>query len=169
MQKTYEGGVFDPEAFRSMMARMRPEDIGLGGGADPVLDRFRLSVLTEGSGTQVFATTFVQWTAREALRSAQPLTMLVRFTPRQREKPMNELLAESQRAPELDPDGSLIDADLGAYYTWMNQQRLAGSAQSAFLVWLEDREQALVIAPGMARGRRVENRVELRELVGRIV
>jgi hypothetical protein len=62
MQRTYEGGVFDPEAFRSMLARIRPEEIGLGPG---VLNRFQLSVLTEGSGTQVFATTFVQWAARE--------------------------------------------------------------------------------------------------------
>ncbi len=43
-----------------------------------MLNRFQLSLLTEGSGTQVFATTFVQWAAREALRRAQPLTV---FTP----------------------------------------------------------------------------------------
>src|SRR5437588_10592409 len=28
---------------------------------------------------------------------------------------------------ELDPAGSLIDADMGAYYTWLNQQRLERS------------------------------------------
>ena len=39
---------------------------------------------------------------------------------------MNELLAEHQRPPDLDPRGSLIDADMGAYYTWLNQQRLPG-------------------------------------------
>ena len=51
-------------------------------GADAMLTRFQLSLLTEGSGTQVFATTFVQWAAREALRRAQPITLLARFTPR---------------------------------------------------------------------------------------
>src|SRR5436305_4305478 len=107
------------------MAQTRAGEIGLSSGGDYVLDRFQLSLLSEGSGTQVFATTFVQWAAREALRRAQPMTMLVRFAPRQREKPMNELLAEAQRRPELDAHGSLIDADMGAWYTWLNQQRLS--------------------------------------------
>ena len=103
MQKTYEAAVFDPEAFRTMLAQMKPEEAGLNAGGDEVLNRFQLSLLTEGSGTQVFATTFVQWAAREALRRAQPLTLVARFAPRQREKQMNELLAERQRPPELDP------------------------------------------------------------------
>ena len=115
MQKFYEASVFDPEAFRTRMAQIGPGEIGLNSGGDEVLNRFQLSLLTEGSGTQVFATTFVQWAAREALRRAQPVTLLVRFTPRQRENPMNELLAEAQRRPELDPQGSLVDADMGAY------------------------------------------------------
>ena len=126
MQKTYEAAVFDPEAFRTMLAQMKPEEAGFRSGEDQVLTRFQLSLLTEGSGTQVFATTFVQWAAREALRRAQPLTVFLRFAPRQRDKQMNELLAEHQRQPELDPLGSLIDADMGAYYTWLNQQRLSG-------------------------------------------
>src|ERR1700722_875868 len=29
MQKTYEASVFDPEAFRSMLAQMKPEEVGL--------------------------------------------------------------------------------------------------------------------------------------------
>src|SRR5579862_4191696 len=107
MQKTYEAPVFDPEAFRTMLAQIKPEEVGFEGG-DGTLSRFQLSLLTEGSGTQVFSTTFVQWAAREALRRAQPLTLLIRFAPRQREKQMNELLAEHQRPPDPDPAGSLI-------------------------------------------------------------
>lgn len=166
MQKTYSNGVFDPEAFRSMLARLRPEEIGLDATRDPILSRFQLSVLTEGSGTQVFATTFVQWTAREALRRAQPLTLFARFSPRQRERPMNELLAESQRTPDLDPDGSLIDGDLGAYYTWINQQRLSGAEESAFLVWHQD--QVLVIAPSFEPGKRMDSTEKLSDLIARI-
>ena len=64
-----------------------------------MLNHFQLKLLTEGSGTQIFSTTFAQWTAREALRRAQPLTMLVRFAPRQRQRPMNELLANSTATP----------------------------------------------------------------------
>ena len=42
---------------------------------DQVMQRFDVSLLTEGSGTQIFSTSFAQWAAREALRRAQPLTL----------------------------------------------------------------------------------------------
>ncbi|HVW85951.1 MAG TPA: hypothetical protein VHB50_14780 [Bryobacteraceae bacterium] len=168
MQRTYEASVFDPEAFRTMLAQIKPEEVGLNTVGDKVLNRFALSLLTEGSGTQVFATTFVQWAAREALRRAQPLTMLIRFAPRQREKPMNELLAETQRRPELDPQGSLVDADMGAYYTWLNMQRLSGAGKMAFLVWFEDHREAIVIAPGLERGKQSDASVELADLIAKI-
>jgi hypothetical protein len=166
MQKTYEAPVFDPEAFRTMLAQMKPEDAGLS--SDNVLSRFQLSLLTEGAGTQVFSTTFVQWAAREALRRAQPLTLVTRYAPRQREKQMNELLAEHQRAPELDPQGSLIDADMGAYYTWLNQQRLSGDDQSTFLAWFEDHSEAVAIGPKLDRGKTSDAPIDLAGLVARI-
>jgi hypothetical protein len=165
MQKTYEAAVFDPEAFRTMLAQIKPEEAGVGDG---VLSRFQLSLLTEGSGTQVFSTTFVQWAAREALRRAQPLTVLTRYAPRQRENQMNELLAEHQRKPELDPKGSLIDADMGAYYTWLNQQRLPGEEKSAFVAWFEDHEEAIVIAPGFEAGKRSDRAIDMADLIARI-
>jgi hypothetical protein len=168
MQKTYEAAVFDPEAFRTMLAQMKPEEAGLQAGGDEVLNRFQLSLMTEGSGTQVFSTTFVQWAAREALRRAQPLTIVTRFAPRQREKQMNELLAEHQRPPELDPRGSLIDADMGAYYTWLNQQRLPGEEKSAFLAWFEDHGEAVAIAPALGKGEHSDNPVDLGDLIARI-
>jgi hypothetical protein len=141
-----------PEALRTLMAQMRPADIGLNQSADPVLAWFRLKLLTEGSGTQIFSTTFVQWAAREALRRAQPVSMLVRFAPRQRQKPMNELLSPNSRPPELDPIGSLIDADMGAYYSWINQQRLPGADKASFVAWFEDHNCAVVIGPAVPRG-----------------
>jgi hypothetical protein len=168
MQRIYESSVFDPEAFRTRMAQTKPEEIGMESGGDGVLKRFQLSLLTEGSGTQVFATTFVQWAAREALRRAQPLTLLARFTPRQRENPMNELLAEARRRPELDPSGSLVDADMGAYYTWLNQQRLSGADKATFLVWWEDHQEAVAIGPGLERDKRSDSPVELRELLAQL-
>ena len=146
-----------PETLRTTMARMRPSDLGMDTAGndkakDEVLDRFRVVLLTEGSGTQVFSTTFAQWAAREALRRAQPLTLLVRFAPRQRQKPMYELLSTSPDRAEVDPIGSLIDADMGAYYNWLNQQRLPGAEKSSFLVWFEGHNQALAIGPSMPRG-----------------
>ena len=110
----------------------------------------------------------MQWAAREALRRAQPLTLVAHFTPRQRENQMNELLAEHQHKPELDPQGSLIDADMGAYYTWLNQQRLAGEEKSAFLAWFEDHEEAVAIGPKMEHGKRSDAAIELSDLIARI-
>ena len=167
MQRTYEAPAFDPEAFRTMLAQIQPAQLGFQGG-DETLNRFELSLLTEGSGTQVFSTTFVQWAAREALRRAQPLTLLIRFAPRQREKQMNELLAEHQRAADLDPMGSLIDADMGAYYTWVNQQRLVGAEKAAFLAWFEDHGEAIAIAPGLEPGRTSAEPIELADLARRL-
>jgi hypothetical protein len=141
-----------PESLRTLMARMRPADLGFDKAGDPVLDRFQVRLLTEGSGTQIFSTSFAQWAARESLRRAQPLTLLVRFAPRQRQKPMNELLSPSHEPAELDPLGSLMDADMAAYYNWINQQRLPGSDRSLFLAWFENHREAVAISPSMPRG-----------------
>jgi len=154
-----------PEELRSHMARLSPSDLGMGKGGDEVLERFEVKLFTEGSGTQIFSTTFAQWAAREALRRAQPHTLLVRFAPRQRQKPMNELMAVSDSKPELDPTGSLIDADMGSYYHWINQQRLPGSEQSSFLVWFEGHSHALVIAPSLPQGTESNSHLNLGELL----
>ena len=154
-----------PEALRTHLARLRPADLGLGKAGDAVLDRFQVKMLTEGSGTQVFSTTFAQWTAREALRRAQPLTLLVRFAPRQRQKPMNEMLSASHGVAELDPLGSLIDADMGAYYNWLNLQRLPGAQQSSFLVWFEGHNEAVAIGPSLPRGTESNAATSLEQLL----
>jgi hypothetical protein len=99
------------------------------------------------------------------LRRAQPLTLLVRFAPRQRQKPMNELLSSGQAENELDLVGSLVDADMGAYYNWLNQQRLPGAEQAAFLVWFEGHSQALAIGPSLPRGTESTTVADLSELV----
>lgn len=154
-----------PEELRTHLAKLTPSDLGVSKAIDPVLDRFQLKLLTEGSGTQIFSTTFVQWTTREALRRAQPLTLVVRFAPRQRQRPMNELLSNSEASPELDPLGSLIDADMAAYYHWINQQRLSGAEQSSFLVWFEGHSDALAISPSLPRGTESHSPVTLAKLL----
>jgi hypothetical protein len=152
-----------PEVLRTRLAQLQPADLGFHQG-DQVLDRFRVKMLTEGSGTQIFSTTFAQWTAREALRRAQPLTLLVRFAPRQRQRPMNEMLAAGAESAELDPVGSLIDGEMGAYYNWLNQQRLPGADQSAFLVWFEGHDQVLAIGPAIPRGTASDSETDLRQV-----
>jgi hypothetical protein len=151
MQKQSEAPGNGPENLRTVMAALRPADLNLGQTGDAVLSRFELRLLTEGSGTQIFSTTFAQWAARETLRRAQPLTLLVRFAPRQRQRPMSEMLAVPKETLELDPAGSLVDADMGAYYTWLNQQRLTGAAQASFLAWFEGHNTAIAIGPAVPR------------------
>ena len=153
MQSVIESGSSGPEALRTLLAQVKPQDVGLASDSDAaVLSHFQLSLLTEGSGTQIFSTTFAQWAAREALRRAQPTTVLVRFAPRQRQQPMNELLSGKHSSNDLDPEGSLVDADMAAYYTWLNQQRLSGADQAAFLAWFEDHNQAIAIGPSLPHG-----------------
>ena len=154
------------DARRTALALTRPEDVGLKGeGDDGVLNHFKLSVLSEGSGTQFFSTTFVQWSAREALRRAQPLTLLARFAPRQTERSMNEMLAGTRKTLVLDPEGALVDADMGAYYTWLNQRRLPGAADSSFLVWFEDHTEALVISRSVTPRTESSGRIEMSQLL----
>ncbi len=165
LQKEIEQPGMGPEQLRTVMAQLRPSDLGLDRTADPVLARFELKLLTEDSGTQIFSTTFAQWAARETLRRAQPLTLLVRFAPRQRQRPMNELLYGNKGAAELDPDGSLVDADMGAYYNWLNQQRLSGAAQSAFIVWFEGHNEAVAIGPGVPRATVSNTPTDLKQIL----
>ena len=82
---------------------------------------------------------------------------------------MNELLVETTRKPDLDPQGSLVEADMAAYYHWLNQQRLSGADRSAFLAWFEDHNQAVAIGPGFERGKTVENPIGLSALIERLV
>ncbi len=154
-----------PETLRTVLAQMRPSDLGLGRAGDEVLDRFQVKLLTEGSGTQIFSTSFAQWAARETLRRAQPLTLLVRFAPRQRQKPMNELLSGPRVNAELDPVGSLVDGDMGSYYTYLNQQRLTGAEKSSFLVWFEGHDKAMAIGPAMPRGTESSSPTDLKQLL----
>jgi hypothetical protein len=153
IQKQVNKPGMGPEELRDFMSHLSPADLGMRGDslAASLLDRFQIKVLTEGSGTQIFSTTYAQWTAREALRRAEPLTLLVRFQPRQRQRPMNELLAGDEGTPQLDPEGSLVDADMASYYHWINQQRLPGAQQASFVVWFEGQRQALVVSPGLPR------------------
>ena len=165
IQSQIERPGMGPEELRTLLARMNPSDLDAGGSGNAVLERFKLKLLTEGSGTQIFATTFAQWATREALRRAEPLTLLVRFAPRQRQRPMNELLSNAGRDPELDATGSLVDADMGAYYHWINQQRLQEYDQSTFLVWFEGHSEALVIAPTLPRGTQSSSSLDLGQLL----
>ena len=162
-----QNGIGGPKELLSLLHGLQPQEIGFDatGQNGAVLSHFATSLLTSGSGTQIFSTSFVQWATRELWRRAQPLTMLARFTPRQRQRPMNELLSGDERNVEMDAPGALIDADMGAYYMWLAQQRLVGAEQSSFLVWFEDHTEALVVSPKLSRNTESNARVDMRWLL----
>jgi hypothetical protein len=170
MHAVIAGGNGGPEQLRTRMAETDPHLLGLPSTADnDAFTRFKVSLMTEGSGTQIFSTTFVQWAAREALRRAQPCTLLLRFAPRQRQLPMNEMLAGNAQKNAADPEGSLVDADMGAFYTWVGQQRLSGANDSGFIAWSEAHNQAIAVSPTAPRGVTSPNLVTLRQLFQQFV
>jgi hypothetical protein len=162
-----QSGIAGPKELLSLLHGLQPAEIGFAATNrnDAILSHFATSLLTSGSGTQIFSTSFVQWATRELWRRAQPLTMLARFAPRQRLRPMNEMLAGDEQKVEMDAPGALIDADMGAYYMWLSQQRLAGAEQSSFLVWFEDHAEALVVSPKLPRNTESNAQVDLRWLL----
>lgn len=162
-----QNGIAGPKELLSLLHGLQPEELGFdaAGRNGAVLSHFATSLLTSGSGTQIFSTSFVQWATRELWRRAQPLTMLARFAPRQRQRPMNELLSGEEKTVEMDAPGALIDADMGAYYMWLGQQRLSGAEQASFLIWFEDHAEALVISPKLSRHTESNARVDLRWLL----
>ena len=82
---------------------------------------------------------------------------------------MNELLSSSPGNLGVDPVGSLIDADMGAYYQWINQQRLPESQQSSFLVWFEGHSQAIAIGPSLTGGSESKSPLDLKALLALVV
>jgi hypothetical protein len=165
MHAEIESGATGPEGLRTKLANLEAQELGLHDSGDPILSHFNVRLLTTNSGTQIFSTTFAELAAKEVLRRAQPLTLFVRFAPRQKQRPMNDLLSVRNQSIEVDPLGSLIDAEMGAYYIWLNEQRLSGSIKSSFLVWFEDHNQALMISPSAPRGTESSNAYGLRELL----
>ena len=78
---------------------------------------------------------------------------------------MNQMLISASASSELDVIGSLVDANLGAYYNWLNQQRLPGAEQSSFVVWFEGHNQAVAIGPSMPRGTESTSPADLAQLL----
>jgi hypothetical protein len=156
--RNYEETQPGPEALRTRLFHLTPEDLGLAtpnpSPAADLLAHFQVEVLGEGSGTQIYSTVFIQWIAREILRRAQPTTLVLRFTPRSTQVPLDQAdqLLVGGKTPSFDQQGSLVDADIGTFYTWLNLQRLPGAEQSSFLAWHQGSSTAFVAGPAVTRG-----------------
>ena len=81
------------------------------------------------------------------------------------ERAMNQHLAGLPSVAEYDARGALIDADMGAYYSWLNMNRLPGADRASFLIWFEDHAEALMMSPSTARGVQSDVRVDLNQLL----
>jgi hypothetical protein len=150
--------------LRSAMATWSPQkQVSMTG--DLLVDRFILSVYGEGSGTQVFSTTFVQWATRELLRRAEPVSVVARYGPRQKQRTLNEMFSANSAGSVLDPAGSLVDADFGAYSTWINLNRLAGSDNARFIAWSQAHRQAIAIGPDCPRGTEAPGGIDVGQLL----
>lgn len=162
IEKVIGSGSAGPEKLRTLMAGWTAQNHNAGAG-DPLVDSFVQSVYDQGAGTQIFSTTFVQWSARELLQRAEPVSVVARFGPRQLQRNMNEMFANP--AEKLDWEGSLVDADFGAYYTWINLNRLTGAENATFLAWSESHQQAVAIGPGLPRGTEAPQSITMDKLL----
>ena len=164
MQTVIDSGSGGPEMLRTIMASWALEARNARTG-DALVDQFVKSVYGDGSGTQIFSTTFVQWSARELLRRADPVSLVARFGPRQRQRTMNEMFTPNSAEPAPDFAGSLVDADFAAYYTWIDLNRLENPQSPTFVAWSVAHSQAVVIGPGRPRGTEALNRTSLAQLL----
>ena len=154
MNRFTHSGPGGPEAMRTQMAALKPAESGANAiTSDPRMQHFINALFAEGSGTQIYSTSFVQWAARETLRRAQPQQLLVRFAPRQRQRTLNQLFDAATNVEVPDPEGSLRDADMGAYYIWLDLQRISAPEHITFLAWREGQRHAVMITPNTPAGK----------------
>lgn len=122
---------------------------------NPRVREFIRNVLLSGNGALIFPSSFVQWTASEALRRAQPQVLYASFGLRARLKPFSSLvLFEDQTRANPTPEendfaGSLLDAQMLAEYVYLSAVRLLPRSAASVLAILTAAplRKALVLGP----------------------
>jgi hypothetical protein len=125
-----QSGVESPQAFAAFARGLQiaPPPGALLYAAD-VLVAFVRDVLLAGNGTLITNNTFVEWSAVQALRRAQPRILVTRYGVRDKLKPFSSMILFSQtRASDhiptaQDPVGSFIDVEQLSYYVWLNAEK----------------------------------------------
>jgi hypothetical protein len=125
-----QSGVESPQAFAAFARALQiaPPAGALLYSAE-VLVAFVRDVLLAGNGTLITNNTFVEWSAVQALRRAQPRILVTRFGVRDKLKPFSSMILFSQSRPSdqipvaQDPVGSFIDVEQLSYYVWLNAEK----------------------------------------------
>jgi hypothetical protein len=152
MQTALTNGSGGAEQMRTRLAGTSANEVGAAEiTPDPVLQRFYTELFTRSSGPQIFSTSFVQWAGREVARRAQPQTLMLRYAPRQSHRDLNEMFAPAQ-VSSLDAQGSFRDAEMGAYYNWIEMHRITAPGRLTFVAWVEDRSLAVIAGPNSPAG-----------------
>ncbi len=133
--------------------RVKPQE-GVALYYDDVVLNFIRDTFLQGAGTLIINNTFVEWGAVQALRRAQPRLLVARFGVRDKLKPFSSLLLFSKPRPTdqipilQDPLGSFVDAELLAYYIWLNAEKgLPYRDHTLYLLLAEDVDEMLAVAP----------------------
>lgn len=154
-----QSGVESPQAFAAYARSLK-----IAAGPDlllhsaNLLQAFVRDVFLTGNGTLFVNNTFVEWTAVQALRRAQPRILVTRYGVRDKLKPFSSLLLFSQPRPSdqipliEDPVGSFVDVEQLSYYVWLNAEKSAAYRKKTLYLFLaEGVDEMLAIrsdAPG---------------------
>jgi hypothetical protein len=120
----------------------------------PVIREFLRSLYLSGNGAAIFANSFVEWAASEALRRARPSLLVSQFGVRNKPKPFTSVvLFENQ--DKLNPlpsaadlPGSAVDAEMLALYVWLAALRYTEYQNSTVCACLaESLSEAYIVAP----------------------
>jgi hypothetical protein len=148
-------GVSGPQ---ELAAYVRELDMAPPDGAllrsDPVVRAFVRDVLLGGNGALLVNNTFVEWSAVQALKRAQPRLLVARFGVRDKMKPFSSLLLFSSPRPTdqvpivEDPFGSFVDVEQLSYYVWLNAEKSAAyRGKTLYLLLAEGVDEMLAIRP----------------------
>jgi hypothetical protein len=122
--------------------------------SDPAVREFVRSLYLSGNGAVIFANSFVEWAASEALRRARPSFVAARFGVRSKPKPFTGVAVfENPDAvnplPAVDDlEGSAIDAQMLALYIWLAVGRYEEYRGTTVCVCIaESLSEACIVAP----------------------
>jgi hypothetical protein len=168
MKKAVQDG-WGPELLADRMRELKPASLDAGTvTADPRMAHLFVTLLTQGSGTQLYSTSFMEAAGVEVIRRAQPSTVMLRFAPRRKPASMNDMLDQRGQSLQTDPEGSLIDADMALYYAWLAMRKLPGGEQASLLALVEGQGQAFVAGPAVTHGIESSSSVTIPEMLAMI-